>query len=64
MPAAAARRFARSPESMAAIAAAIGALAATGGLVASAELDTPSGPSVVVVAALLFAASLMLPRRA
>lgn len=64
MPAAAARRFARSPESMAAIAAAIGALAATGGLVASAEFDTPSGPSVVVVAALLFAASLMLPRRA
>jgi len=64
MPAAAARRFARSPESMAAIAAAIGALAATGGLVASVEFDTPSGPSVVVAAAFLFAASLALPRRA
>ncbi len=63
MPAAAARRFARSPESMAAFAAGIGALASVAGLFASVEFDTPSGPSVVVAAALLFAASLVLPQR-
>lgn len=63
MPAAAARRLARSPESMAAIAAAIGALSCVAGLVASAEFDTPSGPSVVLAAAFAFAASLLLPVR-
>ncbi len=63
MPAAAARRFARSPESMAAIAAGIGAVASVAGLLASVEFDTPSGPSVVVAAASLFAASLVLPQR-
>ncbi len=63
MPAAAARRFARSPESMAAIAAGIGAFASVAGLLASVEFDTPSGPSVVVAAASVFALSLVLPQR-
>lgn len=59
VPAAAARRFARSPEQMAIGAAAIGALSVTGGLVASLLLDTPSGPSIVLTASLLFALSLL-----
>lgn len=63
MPAAAARRFARSPESMASIAGCIGAFASVAGLLASVEFDTPSGPSVVVAAAAMFAFSLVLPQR-
>jgi zinc transport system permease protein len=63
MPAAAARRFARSPESMAAIASGIGAFASVAGLLASVEFDTPSGPAVVVAAACVFAFSLVLPQR-
>ncbi len=63
MPAAAARRFARSPESMAAIASGIGAFASVAGLLASVEFDTPSGPSVVVAAAIVFAVSLVVPQR-
>lgn len=57
IPAAAARRFAASPEQMAVIAALIGASAVMLGLAGSLMLDTPSGPSVVVAAASLFAAS-------
>ena len=57
IPAATARRFATSPEAMAAGAAIIGVLAVGGGLYASAELDTPTGPSIVVAALLLFAAA-------
>ncbi len=58
IPAAAARRFARSPESMALGAAILGAVAVIGGLFASLQWDTPSGPSVVAAAAGLFALSL------
>ena len=54
IPAATARRFASSPERMAIGAAAAGSLAVAGGLYASANLDTPSGPSIVVVALALF----------
>jgi zinc transport system permease protein len=54
IPAAAARRLARSPEAMAALAAAAGAVAVVSGLAASATLDTPSGPSIVAASALLF----------
>lgn len=54
VPAATARRFATSPESMAFGAAFIGILAVCGGLYASAKLDTPTGPSIVVVALLIF----------
>jgi zinc transport system permease protein len=58
IPAATARRFARTPEQMAALAILVGCLAVIGGLGASLFLDTPSGPSVVVCAAALFALSL------
>ena len=54
VPAATVRRFASSPEGMAAGAAAIGIAAVAGGLFASARIDTPSGPSIVVTALALF----------
>ncbi|PVB63748.1 metal ABC transporter permease [Labrenzia sp. 011] len=59
IPAAAARRFSASPEQMAVIAALAGALSAIGGLYASLHYDTPSGPSIVVAAMVLFAVSLV-----
>ncbi|WP_170387039.1 iron chelate uptake ABC transporter family permease subunit [Ruegeria atlantica] len=55
IPAAAARGLARSPETMALIAAAIGAFSAVAGLRAAYVFDTPAGPSIVCVAAVLFA---------
>ena len=55
IPAAAARPWARSPFSMALLAALIGLLSVALGLGASLYLDTPSGPSIVTAAALLFA---------
>ena len=58
IPAAAARPFARSPEQMAGMAALIGAAAVGGGLSASFQWDTPSGPSVVIAAFAIFLASL------
>ncbi len=61
IPAAAARRFARTPEGMAVIAAGIGAAAVCGGLVLSVMADTPSGPSIVVAALGLFLLGLVLP---
>ncbi|HKY94558.1 MAG TPA: metal ABC transporter permease [Kiloniellales bacterium] len=64
LPAAAARRLARTPEIMAIGAAAIGSLAVGGGLWASWLWDTPSGPSIVVVALLIFVVLQALPRRA
>jgi zinc transport system permease protein len=57
VPAAAARAFARTPESMAVAAAAIGAVAAMAGLFGSARLDTPAGPSIVVAAVVLLLAA-------
>ncbi len=54
IPAATARRFARSPEQMAVIAILAGIVAVVGGLYGSLTLDTPSGPSIVVAALLLF----------
>jgi zinc transport system permease protein len=55
IPAAAARSLARTPEAMAFIAAALGALSAVAGLRAAYLLDTPAGPSIVCIAAILFA---------
>ena len=55
IPAAAARPLAHTPERMALMAATIGALSAVGGLWASLMLDTPTGPSIVCVAAICFA---------
>lgn len=57
IPAAAARGLARSPESMAILAAMIGAVSALGGLQFSVIYDTPTGPSIVVVAAAIFVVS-------
>ena len=54
IPAATVRRFATSPENMAVGAAAAGIVAVAGGLLSSAQFDTPSGPSIVVVALALF----------
>jgi len=55
IPAAAARGLARTPEAMAVIAAAIGALSAVAGLRGAYIFDTPAGPSIVCVAAICFA---------
>jgi len=54
IPAATARRFASGPEQMAILAAVIGAAAVVGGLFGSLQWDTPSGPSIVVAALVLF----------
>ncbi|MEJ1356328.1 MAG: zinc ABC transporter permease subunit ZnuB [Candidatus Sedimenticola sp. (ex Thyasira tokunagai)] len=63
IPAATARRFSRTPEQMAGVAAATGAIAVLLGLAGSWYWDTPAGPSVVVAAALLFSLSrLPIPR--
>lgn len=57
IPAAAARPFARTPEAMAVIAAAIGALSALGGLQAAFVFDTPAAPTIVCLAAAIFTLS-------
>lgn len=59
IPAAAARRFAATPEAMAVLASLVGAVAVVGGLFGSLVYDTPSGPSIVVAALMLFIVSLL-----
>jgi len=59
IPAATARRFAPTPEIMAVMASLAGALSVSGGLLASLQFDTPSGPSIVVAALVLFLLSLL-----
>lgn len=54
IPAAAARPLARTPERMVLVAALIGGMSALGGLAAAFKLDTPAGPTIVSVAALIF----------
>jgi len=61
IPAATARRVSATPEQMAIIAAIVGALAVAGGLFGSLRFDTPSGPSIVVAALVLFIISIALP---
>jgi zinc transport system permease protein len=58
IPAAAARRFAATPEAMAISAVGMGIVAVVGGLFASFYWDLPSGPAMVVCATVLFALSL------
>jgi zinc transport system permease protein len=58
IPAAAARRFAGSPERMAVSAVGVGLISVVAGLLASYQWDLPSGPAMVVAATLLFAMSL------
>jgi zinc transport system permease protein len=59
IPAAAARRFSSTPEIMAIIASGLGVIAVIAGLSASLHYDTPSGPSIVVAALILFLISLL-----
>lgn len=54
IPAAIARRYARSPEQMAVIASVTGALAVTGGLLLSWFANSPVGPSIVLLAGVFF----------
>lgn len=54
IPAATARRFAVSPEQMAVLAAGLGGSSVVGGLYGSLHWDTPSGPTIVVAALVLF----------
>lgn len=54
IPAATARKFSATPEQMAILASAIGAVSVVLGLAMSWHYDTPTGPSVVVSAAALF----------
>lgn len=63
IPAATARRFSSSPEIMAMLASGIGCLAVSGGLAGSLFWDTPTGPSIVVAACLLFLLGTLLPSR-
>ncbi len=63
VPAAAARGLSRNPEGMAVMATLIGAASAVGGLGLSLWQDTPAGPSIIVVASLIFAASTAFGRR-
>ena len=64
IPAAAARRFAATPEQMAAFAALAGCLSVLAGLGLSATADTPAGPSIVAAATMLFFLSLIPARSA
>ena len=59
IPAATAQKFARTPEQMAALSSGFGLLGVSGGLYASWHLDTPAGPSVVVVCFLMFLLSMI-----
>jgi zinc transport system permease protein len=63
VPAAAARRLARTPEQMAVGASGLGALAVALGLWGSLQWDVPSGPAIVTAAILLFAVLSALPAR-
>ncbi|MDO9461539.1 MAG: metal ABC transporter permease [Alphaproteobacteria bacterium] len=63
IPAACARRFANGPGTMAVLAALYGSAAVVGGLYGSLHFDTPSGPSIVLAALLLFLCGLVFGRR-
>ena len=63
IPAAAARRLARTPEQMVAAAVAVGTFSAVVGLFGSLEWDIPAGPTIVLVAGIVFLVNLALPVR-
>jgi len=54
IPAASARRFAKSPEAMVVAAIAFGLFSVMGGVLASMQWDTPAGPSIVLASVALF----------
>ena len=58
IPAATSRRLATSPGQMALIATFVGIISVISGVFLSVELDAPSGPSIVVISAILFFLSL------
>jgi len=60
IPAATARSLSNTPERMAFMAAAIGGISALGGLVLAWRYDTPAGPTIVSLAAALFATSALI----
>lgn len=60
IPPAAARALSRTPEGMAGLAIVIGAVSSLGGLALSLWQDTPAGPSVIVIAAAIFAATALI----
>tara|TARA_B100000767_G_scaffold207690_1_gene194575 strand:+ start:1890 stop:2684 length:795 start_codon:yes stop_codon:yes gene_type:complete len=62
IPAAAARRLSSSPEQMAVLASLLGMLAVSGGLALSWFYDTPTGPSIVLIASALFFLLFCFPR--
>ncbi len=64
IPAAAARRFSGTPETMALLAALIGCISVSLGLAGSAQWDLPTGAAIVVSAAILFLVALVVPARA
>ena len=63
IPPAVARRFTATPESMAILAAVIGCLSVYLGLAGSLVWDLPTGPAIVVGAAVLFMLSQLVPER-
>ena len=60
VPGSAARPLAATPELMTVLAAVLGMIGVAGGLVLSMSLDTPGGPSIVLVLSLIFVATTML----
>ena len=63
IPAAAARRFATTPEQMAVLAALVGVTSVVGGLFGSLQWDLQAGPAVVTAATLLFVLATIVPGR-
>jgi len=63
IPAATARRFARNPEMMALLACLLGCASVGGGIYGSFQWDTPTGPSIVVAACIIFALSFLVPAK-
>lgn len=61
IPAAAARNMARTFSSMLVLSAALGLASSLTGVVASFQLDTPTGPTIVMVCVVVFAASCLRP---
>ena len=61
VPASAARHYAKTPEQMAGLAVLLGSISVVGGLGMSLAYDTPAGPSIVVVALVLFLMSALVP---
>ena len=62
IPAAAARPLARTPEGMAAMAIVMGMISVSAGLAASFDWDSPAGPTIIVIATVLFVATGTLSR--